>query len=117
MQQFGDILTELREDRGVTQKQLGQILHVTGGTISNYEQGVHYPDLEKLIELADYFDVTTDYLLGRADLNISPDVFSFVLPNGNTVGQTVNQIRKLPPEVQRAILLLLDRMSGRETLS
>lgn len=114
MQKFGDILAELREDRGLTQKQLGQILHVTGGTISNYEQGVHYPDLEKLIELADFFSVTTDYLLGLADSNLSPDIFSSVLSDGKTIGQTVHLIQRLSPELQSAILLILERMSGHE---
>ena len=114
MQKFGDILAELREDRGLTQKQLGQILHVTGGTISNYEQGVHYPDLEKLIELADYFSVTTDYLLGRADSNLSPDVLSSVLSGGKTVGQTVQMIRLLSQELQDAVLVILEHMSGRK---
>ena len=114
MQKFGDILAELREDHGLTQKQLGQILHVTGGTISNYEQGVHYPDLEKLMELADYFNVTTDYILGRADSNLSPDVFSSVMSDGKTVGQTIHLIRRLSPELQSAALLILERLSGHE---
>ena len=112
MQKFGDILAELREDHGLTQRQLGQILHVTGGTISNYEQGVHYPDLEKLTELADCFHVSTDYLLGRAETHLSPDIFSSELADGKTVGQTIEQLRRLPPELQSAILLLLDQLSN-----
>lgn len=114
MQVFGDNLAELREDRGLTQKELGQILHVTGGTISNYEQGVHYPDLEKLIELADFFNVTTDYLLGRVDNNLSPDVFSAALSGGKTVGQAVRLIQRLSPELQSAALLILERLNGHE---
>lgn len=65
MAEFGELLAELRQDRGLTQKQLGKLLSVSTGTISNYENGVHYPDLEKLVTLADYFQVSTDYLLGR----------------------------------------------------
>ena len=65
MAEFGELIAELRQDRGLTQKQLGKILSVSTGTISNYENGVHYPDLEKLVTLADYFQVSTDYLLGR----------------------------------------------------
>lgn len=70
---FGEILTELRQDRKMTQKDLAQAMFVTVGTISNYEHGVHYPDVEKLISLADYFNVTTDYLLGRCKVEFSPD--------------------------------------------
>ena len=45
MAQLGDILAELRQERGLTQKELGQVLCVSTGTISNYENGVHLPDL------------------------------------------------------------------------
>ena len=65
MATFGELLAELRQDKGLTQKQLGRVLSVSTGTISNYENGVHYPDLEKLVALADYFQVSTDYLLAR----------------------------------------------------
>lgn len=69
---FGEILADLRQDRRLTQRFLAEVLHVSVGTISNYENGVHLPDLEKLVEIANYFDVTTDYLLGRTPYNISP---------------------------------------------
>lgn len=55
MAQFGDLLAELRQDRGLTQSELGKVISVTSGTISNYEHGFHLPDLEKLVLLADYF--------------------------------------------------------------
>ena len=64
MAQFGDLLAELRQDRGLTQSELGKVISVTSGTISNYEHGFHLPDLEKLVLLADYFGVSTDYITG-----------------------------------------------------
>ena len=66
MKQFGDRLAELRSDQSMTQKQLAGMLYVSPGTISNYENNVYYPDVEKLIALADLFHVTTDNLLGRS---------------------------------------------------
>ena len=57
MAQFGEILAELRHDKKLTQEQLGKIIFVTTGTISNYENNVHFPDVEKLEALADFFDV------------------------------------------------------------
>ena len=56
---------ELRKERGIGQKELAAYLKLSTGTISNYENGVHSPDLHTLCKLADYFDVTTDYLLCR----------------------------------------------------
>lgn len=42
MAEFGDILEELRKDKGMTQKDLSEIIYVTTGTISNYESGVSH---------------------------------------------------------------------------
>lgn len=62
MTKFGEILMQLRQEKHLSQAELGHIIYVSGGTISNYEKGVHYPDVEKLVRLADYFNVSIDYL-------------------------------------------------------
>ncbi|WP_232329776.1 helix-turn-helix domain-containing protein [Sporosarcina sp. P37] len=51
----------------LTQKQLADQIKVTHVSISGYENGNRYPDTDTLQRLADYFDVSTDYLLGRSD--------------------------------------------------
>lgn len=58
-------LKMLREERGICQKELALYLNVTIGTVSNYENGIHSPDLDTLCRLADFYGVSTDYLLGR----------------------------------------------------
>lgn len=63
--EFGNILAELRQDRGMLQKDLAALLNVSVSTVSNYETGAHFPDIESLMRLADYFDISVDYLLGR----------------------------------------------------
>lgn len=63
---FGDRLKHLRESRGLTQEQLGMLFSVKKAAISKYESGSTSPDLVTVSKLADYFSVTTDYLLGRA---------------------------------------------------
>lgn len=60
---FGDILRELLEDNGISQKQLAADLNIGATTIGNYIRGVREPDFEILKLLATYFNVTTDYLL------------------------------------------------------
>ena len=62
---IGAAISDLRKERNISQKELAAYLHVSIGTISNYENGVRYPDLEKVCKLADFFDVSVDYLLGR----------------------------------------------------
>lgn len=79
MAQFGDLLAELRQDRGLTQSELGKVISVTSGTISNYEHGFHLPDLEKLVLLADYFGVSTDlYTIRRSYEAIATCVHYFL---------------------------------------
>lgn len=113
---FGDILTELRQDKQLTQRQLADILHVSVGTISNYENGVHLPDVDKLTELADIFDTTTDYLLGRTQHSLSPTVFSETLECKRTVAQFVEELRRLPPDRQTALMLVIDDMAYRRDI-
>ncbi len=60
-------LRELRKGRGMTQQKLASELNLTQKRISHYEIGDHEPDFASLIKLADYFDVSVDYLLGRTD--------------------------------------------------
>lgn len=63
--EVGEILALLRKEKNLGQKELAAYLNLSTGTISNYENGVHSPDLNTLCRLADYFGVTTDYLLNR----------------------------------------------------
>ncbi|MDD2401970.1 MAG: helix-turn-helix transcriptional regulator [Clostridia bacterium] len=63
--QFGDRLKDLRTEKGLTQTELANIIGLKKTTISNYETGFSFPDYKTLIKLADFFKVSTDYLLGR----------------------------------------------------
>lgn len=113
MASFEELLEELRSDKKMTQKDLANVLHVSVGTISNYERDVYYPEIEKLINLADYFHVTIDYLLGRCEHNFSPDVFEEKIVDNIDIGMAIKMIRNLPSERKRALLLLLDDMNFR----
>lgn len=110
MCRFGELLAELRKDKGLSQRELGHIIHVSVGTISNYETSVHFPDIEKLVNLADFFGVTTDYLLGRCESTASPDVFSEQLTTDKTIGDFIRVIRSLPTEDKNALALILRGM-------
>ena len=60
-------LTELRKEKGVTQKDMSLLLGITRPAYTAYEMGKRKPDYETIIKLADYFNVTVDYLLGRTE--------------------------------------------------
>ena len=95
MAKFGEILQELRKDRGLSQQDLGKILHVTPGTISNYENNVSLPGVERLVEMAEFFQVSTDYLLGRCSSRLSPDAWNKAALGERTVGELIHTIRGL----------------------
>lgn len=54
-----------REKRGWTQEYLANLLNIKIGTLSGYERGYRQPDIQMLQKIADAFNVSTDYLLGR----------------------------------------------------
>ena len=60
-------LKDLRTIKGVTQKEVARALNTTDDTIYSWEKGRSQPSLEMLFKLADYFDCSIDYLVGRED--------------------------------------------------
>ena len=60
-------LRELRKAKGISQLKLAMDLHTNQNTISRYETGEREPGIAEIIALADYFNVSTDYLLERTD--------------------------------------------------
>jgi len=68
---LGEIIAKLRKQRGLSQYALAERLGFSRGKLANYEQGSREPDYETLQKLADYFEVTTDYLLGRENNKVS----------------------------------------------
>lgn len=60
-------LKELREARGLSQVRLAIDLNINQNYVSRYESGAREADYKTLIAIADYFDVSLDYLLGRTD--------------------------------------------------
>ena len=67
MKIFQDRLIEQRKINKLTQRQMADYLKIAQPSYIRYENGSAEPSLENLIKIADYFDVSVDYLLGRAD--------------------------------------------------
>ena len=62
-QKIGQFLRECRKEKGITQEQLAEMLGVTNRSVSRWETGSNLPDLDILIEMADYYDVELRELL------------------------------------------------------
>ncbi|CAK7010679.1 helix-turn-helix transcriptional regulator [Tissierella sp.] len=96
---FGEKLKYLRENNDMTRDDLANKLNVSYSTISKYETNVRFPDQEMLVKIADLFNVSTDYLLGRSDI-----------PNPYTKENTsaTDEIANLSPESQEEIKKLIE---------
>jgi len=62
---LGKRITALRKEAGLTQEQLAKRLNITRSALSQYELGSRNPDYDLLLKIADFFEVTVDYLLGK----------------------------------------------------
>ena len=85
----GDRLTKLRQERHLSQRELGEIILVSGYTISAYELGRSDPSDDIKVRLAEYFDVSVDYLIGLIDepLSYRRDANVVMLPRNLSEGQ------------------------------
>jgi len=64
----GDILKSIREENNFTQDDIASILNIKRQTYSSYERNKSLPDINTLSKLADYYNISTDYLLGRTNV-------------------------------------------------
>ncbi len=104
MVEIGTILTKLRQERDLGQKELSAHFILSVGTISNYENSIHFPDLDMLQKLADYFHVTTDYLLGRTKYRHPPELLERYSTDCYAVSDLPGLVESLSPR-QRAFAL------------
>ena len=68
---FPKRMKELRKKFGLTQKAAATVLGIGQTTIANYENGTRVPDLSKISDIADLYEVSVDYLLGRSEIMVN----------------------------------------------
>lgn len=90
---FGDILRKLRNDKGLTQKQLADKLELSVTAVSKYELGTAYPPFEKMREISAIFNVTMDYLYGMET--------STAISTVNLSGKQADILRSLADDFRR----------------
>lgn len=89
---IGATLSDLRKKSGLTQKEFAQIFNVSEGAISHYEQGINLINIELLCKIADYFQVSADYLLGRSLGKFDYSKLNDKLSQDMTLGEMVNTV-------------------------
>lgn len=93
---------KLRESLGKTLMQISLDLDMATGTYSQYENGTREPNFETLFKIADYFNVTTDYLLGRTTINSPP------VDIDTELAYQINRL--LQVDTKKALLVLLGKL-------
>ena len=81
MRMFGDRLKELRNRKHLTQEQLAEILKVNRAALANWETNRAYPDVNIIKELAIFFGVTIDFLLGKDKDNLAARIAEVLKQN------------------------------------
>lgn len=114
--EFGKFLAKLRKEKGILQKELAAYLNTTISTVSNYENGVHTPDLNTLIKLADFYDVSTDYLLQRTRYKANISTLNKPLSADYTVSDLMNTTLELDRHNMDALLDYCELLTLRNTI-
>lgn len=95
---IGDTIYKQRKALHLRQEDVANQLHVSKSTFCNYENNVHEPTLDTLVSLADLFDVSTDYLLGRTDLNSNFSILNDTIDGQITYANLIRTINELDKE-------------------
>ncbi|MGN0814261.1 MAG: helix-turn-helix domain-containing protein [Candidatus Coproplasma sp.] len=102
-------LLELRSEKGLSQREMAKILNVSQGTYNNWENFNTQPCIEQLIFLADFFEVSVDYLIGKSDDYVigKPPEYS---DSQKTLLKLINQADE---DVKIAILTILKKINDK----
>ncbi len=105
--EFNRVITLLRKERGITQKQVAQDLGISQAQLSHYEKGIRECSLAFVVQVADYYNVSCDYLLGRSAERSGQTITVEELPDdANTAGRYRGSV--LPTMYKKLISNSLD---------
>jgi transcriptional regulator with XRE-family HTH domain len=124
---FSQRLRQLREEKGLLQKDVAKILGITPSAYGYYEQGKREPSMEVLKKLSDFFNVSIDYLLGRTDIRSpvdeiteavsdDPELFEFwnTLKKREDLKLLFKQTKKLSPKDIKQIIRIIKAIEDEE---
>lgn len=110
-------LKQLRLEREITQQEIADMVKISRSVISQYENGLVEPTASVISKLADFFEVSTDYLLNRSD-----DYGNVSVQNGSTTitndeKKLLNNFRSMRRDLQEALLNLSDSWGNTDSAS
>ena len=111
---FSERLRLIRTTRGVTQKTTAKAINTTEQNYQRYERGTQQPTLPVLVDLANYFDVSLDYLVGRSDtIKEAPQEAGLDIFSDEELAIIV-AFRNITPESKAYVLFLLEALKTAE---
>ncbi|PIQ50222.1 MAG: transcriptional regulator [Cytophagales bacterium CG12_big_fil_rev_8_21_14_0_65_40_12] len=96
---LGEQLMLLRKKKGLSQSALGKVIGTSGDVVGRYERGLMAPSIEAIIKLADALEVSIDYLVGKADIELDKETFD-----------RLKEVSKLPQEDKHYIFRMVDAL-------
>jgi len=105
---FGDRLKKLRQKHGMTQQDLAGLFHISASAISSYETGARIPDIIFLNELAKYYNVSTDFMLGLSNNTLSFDVLNQTIIDNINYYSVFEKIQLLSDDRKLILLAIID---------
>jgi transcriptional regulator with XRE-family HTH domain len=111
---FGVLLVKnlraMREEKGVSQQKVADAIGSNQQSIHRYENGDYEPDIQTLTLLADYFETSIDYLVGRTDIRKKIErVEEYALNHGEA--KLIDKIREFSPEYRKCLSVMLDALT------
>lgn len=106
-----DIMQTLLKEQKKTQKELCEYLGITKGTYSNWKNGLSESYKSYIMEIADFFDVSADYLLGKTEIRKGTALSE--QPLTPMQEKAVNMILNLPDSALEDLMRFLDALQGK----
>lgn len=113
---FADIIVELRKEKGFTQQDLANKLHITDKAVSKWERGLSYPDITSISTLANILDVDSSYLIDLCKSEDNPYLESDEKEDIKKIIQTILKGIGLAMGVSVAVLNIMNQLSVRDSI-
>ena len=109
------IITSLRIHHNMTQTQLEKALNLSRGLVSHYETGRNDLSIEVIVKYANYFKVSTDYILNRCDDETDYSRFiDNIIADDLSIGKAVELIQSMPKKEKQCFVTIIKRFSQKK---
>lgn len=98
----------LRKKNKLTQNQLARLLHMSRSTVLKYETGRQIPPVDRTCDIADIFDVSTDYLYGVSDCSLPLSKLNEIFYEDMTYAELISMLLDLPEEHKKAFMIIIE---------